>query len=241
MQLTDKLILTNEGNMELMSRYPDKYFDLAVVDPPYGIGVSKMAYLQENRTTVLQKNGTRLRPRKTIYKKSEWDCNVPDESYFSKLFRVSKNQIIWGIEYYEIPNISNGRIRWDKLVPENLSFKKYELAYCSLMEHEEVFTFLYSGFNVGKRLASPTTPERSMKKIERRIHPTQKPIALYKWILDRYAKPGDKILDTHLGSMSIAIACHDYDFELTGCELDSDYYKDGIKRVRNHIAQGRLF
>ena len=209
MQVTEKIYIENCDNMELMARYPDKWFDLAIVDPPYGIGASEMT----------MGNGK----NKKYNKGKNWDNSTPSELYFNELFRVSKNQIIWGGNYFELP-LNNNWIIWDKLNP-NLSFSEAELAWCSIKNNIRIF----------KRLS--TLPDCDIKK----QHPTQKPIKLYKWLLDKYAKEGDKILDTHLGSMSIAIACHDYGFELTGCELDSEYYEKGIKRVQNHVAQGKLF
>lgn len=208
MKLTDKITITNEDNMELMKRYPDKHFDLAIVDPPYGINAGKMTM------------GT---GKHNFKKGKDWDSDIPNKEYFDELFRVSKNQIIWGGNYFPLP-LNNNWIAWDKLNP-NLSFSEFELAWCSIDKNTRIF----------KRLS--TLPDDDGVK----QHPTQKPIKLYKWILDKYAKPGDKILDTHLGSGSIAIACHDYGFELTCCELDVDYYDKAIDRIKNHISQQRLF
>ena len=208
MKITDKIELTNEDNMQLMARYPDKYFDLAIVDPPYGINAGKM---------------TMGSGKHNFSKNKNWDSKIPSNEYFNELFRVSKNQIIWGGNYFKLP-LNNNWIIWDKLNP-NLSFSEAELAWCSINNNIRIF----------KRLS--TLPDCDIKK----QHPTQKPIKLYKWLLDKYAKEGDKILDTHLGSMSIAIACADYGFELVGCELDLDYYNAGIKRLKNHVSQLKLF
>ena len=204
MKLTDKITITNEDNMQLIARYPDNYFDLAICDPPYGI----------------DRNGMNM--GNSVFNKDnkKWDSNIPSDKYFDELFRVSKNQIIWGGNYFPLPTSQYFAI-WDK----GETMYGRDFAECE-------FAWVRNG---GTRIykKSPNQPER--------IHPTQKPVALYKWLLDKYAKEGDKILDTHLGSMSIAIACADYGFELVGCELDPDYYNAGIKRIQNHIAQLKLF
>ena len=204
MKITDKITLTNENNMQLMARYPDKYFDLAIVDPEYGIGISN-------------------NPIRQKHKKKSWDNTIPKEEYFKELFRVSKNQIIWGGNYF-IDYLNNTQcfIIWDKKQPENFSLAMCEFAWCSIQSPAKIFRY-------------------SVLNEKNKIHPTQKPVALYKWLLDKYAKEGDKILDTHGGSMSIAIACADYGFELTCCELDPDYYNAGIKRLKNHVSQLKLF
>jgi len=215
MKLTDKITITNEDNMELMARYPDNYFDLAIVDPPYGIDLANMNMGIGNRPkTSKEKN------RK--WKAKNWDTSIPSDEYFKELFRVSKNQIIWGGNYFNL-GICNKFIIWDKGIPEGLSFSDCEYAWTSFSGANKIFRcYVY------------------INKSEK-FHPTQKPVALYKWLLDKYAKQGDKILDTHLGSGSIAIACHDYGFELTACELDKEYFDKAIERISNHIAQQRLF
>lgn len=213
------LTITNEDNMELMARYPDKYFDLAIVDPPYGI---KENGGRGNVSTKKWKN-----PPKSSHIKKDWDNSRPEKSYFDELFRVSKNQIIWGGNYFteNLPS-KMGWIFWDKETG-NSDFSDGELAFTSFNKALKKYTFLWSGFK--------------QKIAEKRTHPTQKPVALYKWLLDKYAKQGDKILDTHLGSGSIAIACHDYGFELTACELDKEYFDKAMQRINNHTAQYRLF
>jgi site-specific DNA-methyltransferase (adenine-specific) len=190
--------------MELMARYPDNYFELAIVDPPYGIGISSDSVRHK-------------------HKGKKWDNSVPCKNYFDELKRVSKNQIIWGGNYF-IDNLDNSRcfIVWDKKVSQDFTLAMAELAWTSFDKLAKIFRM-------------------SVPKVGGKIHPTQKPCKLYEWLLMNYAKEGDKILDTHLGSMSIAIACHNLGYELTGCELDKEYYDQGIKRVKNHIAQQRLF
>jgi site-specific DNA-methyltransferase (adenine-specific) len=208
MKLTDKIEITNEDNMELMARYPDKYFDLAIVDPPYGINAGKMT----------------MGSGKHKFKQGkDWDSSIPNDEYFLELVRVSKEQIIWGGNYFQLP-LNNNWIIWDKLNP-NLSFSEAELAWCSINKNVRVF----------KRYSAMDDDDGKKQ------HPTQKPIQLYKYCLDKYAKQGDKILDTHLGSGSIAIACHDYGFELTACELDAEYYEKAKERIQNHIKQLTLF
>jgi site-specific DNA-methyltransferase (adenine-specific) len=197
--------------MELMARYPDKYFDLAIVDPPYGIGASEM-------TMGSGKN-------KKYKKGKNWDNETPNEDYFNELFRVSKDQIIWGGNYFNLP-LTKSWIFWDKGINGDCDFADGELAWISFNKVLRIAPIRYKGF-----LGADTE----------RIHPTQKPVALYKWLLDKYAKPTDKILDTHLGSGSIAIACHDYGFDLTSCELDKEYFDKAMHRINNHTAQQKLF
>ena len=205
--------ITNECNMELMKIYPDNYFDLAIVDPPYGIGVTKMTL----------GNGKKKINRGT----SDWDNCTPKREYFEELMRVSKNQIVWGANYMteNLPP-SMGWIYWDKGTGAN-DFSDGELAYTSFNRALRAYKVSWVGAN-----ANNGTP---------RIHPTEKPIKLYEWLLHNYAKEGDKILDTHLGSGSIAIACHNLKFDLTACELDKEYYEASLKRLAQHKAQTVLF
>ena len=200
------LTITNEDNMELMARYPDKYFDLAIVDPPYGINITNQC--MGNRKTI--------KPNKN----KNWDNEVPTKEYFNELFRVSKNQIIWGGNYFNLP-ISRYFAIWDK--GETMYGRDFA---------EAEFAWVNKG---GTRIYK-NSPNQLL-----RIHPTQKPITLYKFCLDKYAKQGYKILDTHLGSGSIAIACHDYGFDLTACELDKEYFDKAMQRINNHVAQQKLF
>lgn len=223
MQVTDKITITNEDNMVMMSRYPDKYFDLAIVDPPYGINADKKnskRELKSKKSASVSKD----------YGSQEWDSSVPNELYFNELKRVSKRQIIWGVNYYPYSDLFvGGRLFWDKGVTMP-TYSKGELAYVSWLNSIDVVKIDWHGMI-----------QHDMKNKEIRIHPTQKPVALYKWLLDKYAKEGDKILDTHLGSGSIAIACHDYGFELTACELDEEYYIKAIERIKRHTNQLQLF
>jgi site-specific DNA-methyltransferase (adenine-specific) len=213
-------MISNEDNMELMARYPDKYFDLAIVDPPYGIDVTNQS----------QGKGGGV-AKKIEYKKTDWDKYAPNNDYFQELIRVSQNQIIWGANHFisKIPFNSSCWIVWDKDNGES-DFADCELAWSSFKTAVRKFKWKWSGML-----------QQDMKNKESRIHPTQKPVALYKWLLKNYAKKGDKILDTHLGSGSIAIACHDLGFDLTACELDTDYYNAAMKRIEDHKKQLQLF
>ena len=220
MKVTDLITITNEDNMQLMARYPDNYFDLAIVDPPYGIG--------ENG----DKNHSRCKLAKAKNYKSfaGGDKSIPDESYFKELMRVSKNQIIWGGNYM-INHLHNTScfIVWDKNNGSS-DFADCELAWTNFKSAVRKYKFTWNGML-----------QENMKNKEVRIHPTQKPVKLYEWLLDNYAKEGDKILDTHLGSGSIAIAAHNRKFELVACELDKEYFDNAIKRIKNHTNQMTIF
>jgi site-specific DNA-methyltransferase (adenine-specific) len=213
------LTITNEDNMELMARYPDNYFDLAIVDPPYGINMDGGNIGGNNVTKA--KN----------YTKKDWDISAPNKDYFIELKRVSKNVIVWGANHF-IENIPKSNsscwIVWNKENSGN--FADCELAYTDFKTAVRMFSFRWNGMLQG-----------DMKNKQIRIHPTEKPYQLYKFCLEKYAKPGDKILDTHLGSGSIAIACHDYGFELTACELDKEYFDKAMERIKNHTNQTKLF
>lgn len=213
--------ITNEDNMELMARYEDNHFDLAIVDPPYGIDINNQS----------QGKGGGV-AKKIEYTKKDWDKTAPNKEYFTELLRVSKNAIIWGANHF-IENIPSANsscwIVWDK-DNGNTDFADSELAYTTFKTAVRNFKCKWSGML-----------QYDMKNKEVRIHPTQKPIRLYEWLLMKYAKEGDKILDTHLGSGSIAIACHNLKFDLTACELDKEYYEAAKKRLEQHQAQQRLF
>lgn len=238
MQITEKITVTNECNMELMARYPDNYFDLAIVDLEYCIGASKPTIKPNNPK---QKNGNRINVKQPKYTKKDWDFKLSSDDYLSELFRVSKNQIIWGGNYY---GLVGGYIVWDKLNGDSDQLG-CEMAYQSFNKRTDIVRFLWSGMfqgiYCGTNIQKALIQQGNKKLNEKRIHPTQKPVALYKFLLEKYASEGDKILDTHLGSGSIAIACHDYGFELTACELDQEYYDNSITRIKNHVNQLTLF
>ena len=215
MQITDRITITNEDNMQLMARYPDNYFDLAIVDPPYGIGIDGQKL---NNTNKNPKHNRKAHDFKG------WDNSIPNEKYFKELFRVSKNQIIWGANYFtEYLNPTKAWVFWYK-GQNDLTMSDGEMAWTSF-----------------SKVTRQVTINRAELIKQKTFHPTEKPVLLYKWLLDKYAKQCDKILDTHLGSGSIAIACHDYGYELTACELDKEYYDKAIQRIKNHVSQLKLF
>jgi len=193
----------NEDCMIGMSKYPDGYFDLAIVDPPYGLGISSNSFRGKQ-------------------KDKDWDDGIPDEAYFSELMRVSKEQIIWGGNYFPLPP-SQGFLIWDKVQPMDFSSAMCEFAWMSIQKPAKIFKL------------HVVTAETN------KIHPTQKPQKLYRWILKHYATEGMKILDTHLGSGSSRIAAHDLGFDFTGFELDKDYFEAAEKRYQNHIKQLKMF
>ena len=208
---------TNEDCMLMMARYPDDYFELAIVDTPYGIGESS----NDN------KSRSKLGKSKD-YGCKKWDDNAPNKEYFKELKRVSKNQIIWGANHF-IENIPKANsscwVVWNKENGAN-DFADCELAYCSFNTAVRKVDLRWHGML-----------QHDMKNKEIRIHPTQKPVKLYEWLLMNYAKEGDKIVDTHRGSASLDIACHNLGFDLVTCELDTDYFNDGNKRLKQHQNQ----
>ena len=218
--------ITNEDNMLLMARYPDNHFDLAIIDPPYG--------------GVKGKNIPNNSKNKGIYEGFEekgWNVR-PKEEYFIELKRVSKNQIIWGGNYFEelwLGQSNRGFIFWDKIQVSS-NHADGELAWTSFDKNAKLFKYCWSGNRYGFEGSI-----EGVGKPSKRIHPTEKPIKLYEWLLMNYAKEGDKILDTHLGSGSIALACHNLKYDLTACELDKEYYDAAIKRIEQHKQQLTMF
>jgi site-specific DNA-methyltransferase (adenine-specific) len=214
MNVTDKITITNEDCIELLRRTPDKFYNLAICDPPYGnIDAIGLTNNKKQNKQATKRKGYHL-----------FENISPDNEYYLELERVSKNQIIWGGNFL---GLCGGVIVWNK---NGTAFGDGEIAICSTHKSVQIFEYTWNGMLQG-----------DMKNKETRIHPTQKPVALYKWILDKYAKQGDKILDTHLGSGSIAIACHDYGFDLTACELDKEYFNKAMQRINNHVSQQKLF
>ena len=238
------ITLYNADCMDVMKTFKDKQFELAICDPPYGIGVAKMAYTQEGERPCRQKNGSFLNVKKKKYKKKEWDNKPPGVDWLNELLRISKNQIIFGINYMDF-HLKGGRIVWNKLVSNGISFSDCEIAYCSMNNRVDNVYFRWAGMiqgiYCGKDVKKAMVQQGNKKLNEKRIQPAQKPVALYKWLLQNYAKEGDTILDTHFGSLSIGIACHDMGFELTAIELDEDYYEAGKNRLINHQRQLNLF
>ena len=208
------MLITNEDNMELMARYEDNHFDLAIVDPPYGIGIDGQKESKKGKKS-----------DRKYHKQKQWDNAIPNKEYFNELQRVSKNQIIWGANYFveHLTKGTKGWVVWFK-GQIGLTMSDCELAYSSFQRATRVV-------NINRvDLLKQNT-----------IHPTEKPIRLYQWLLDNYAEKGGKILDTHLGSGSIAIACHNLGYDLTACELDKEYYDAAIKRIEQHKQQIRMF
>jgi len=194
--------------MEYMATLPDKAFELAIVDPPYGININNNM-------------GRRRGNKKSTYAPTIWDSSIPDEKYFDELFRVSVNQIIFGGNYFPL-DPTPCWILWDKGFSPDVTFAQFEMAWTSFDSSCKKF-------------------DQSSADPKNRIHPTQKPVALYKWLLSRYAKPTDTILDTHGGSGSIVIACHDLGFPIIWAEKDADYYRDAVARYKTHALQETLF
>jgi site-specific DNA-methyltransferase (adenine-specific) len=205
--------ITNEDNMKLMGRYEDNHFDLAIVDPPYGIERFQKP-----------SGSTRFKTSKLMQEEGlVWD-KKPNQEYWSELFRVSKNQIVWGANNFVMPPSEYFCIWNKKQTVDNFATAEYAWVSMGLKKPAKMFDYSIHKHNHTNK-----------------IHPTEKPVQLYKWILKNYAKEGDKILDTHLGSGSIAIACHDLGFDFTACELDPDYYNAAIKRIEDHKKQLVLF
>ena len=208
-----KSIAINADNMEVMESYPSKYFDLAIVDPPYGASDA----LEKDKD-----NSKKHSAKRTSY--HQFENIVPTKEYFSELKRVSKNQIVWGGNFF---GLKGGVIAWNK---NGTAFGEGEVAICTTHKSVRFFEYTWNGML-----------QQNMKNKETRIHPTQKPIALYEWILRKYAKEGDKILDTNLGSGSSRIACHKLGFDFVGIELDKDYFDAQEKRFKEYSCQMNLF
>jgi len=214
----------NTDCMEFMASLPDNAYDLAIVDPPYGIGIIKKGVLNKN------KSFSRGFKKNKQYKSKNWDSSIPTQEYFTQLKRVSKYQIIWGANYFLdfLGNTKNMIIWYKKGKDKNPNFSPVEIAWSNLNKIPGFFDYAWIGFG-------------GINSGEKKMHPTQKPVQLYKWLLLNYAKQGDKILDTHGGSGSIAIACHELGFSLDICELDKEYFDMSVKRYNTHVSQTKLF
>lgn len=218
-------------NIEYMKTVPDKFFDLVIADPEYGLGLDMIIKVDGNKR-MRRKNGSIVK-----HENKNWNDAIPSEEYFSELHRVSKHQIIWGCNYYSKYVIGVGRIIHDKIMgTENSKFNwsHADIASSSLFKRIVMFRYQWAGNKQNGTINWKNTG------IDARLHPTQKPIALYKYCL-RFAKPGDKIFDPNMGSQSSRIACYDMGFDYWGCELDKDYFEAGNKRFNQHIQQGVLF
>lgn len=218
--------------LEAMKLMEDNQFHLAIVDPPYGLGLDMVTKVDSSKRQG-RKNGSIVK-----HKKKDWNDSIPSAEYFSQLHRVSKHQIIWGCNYYAKYIEGFGRIIHDKIMgTENTKFNwsHADIASCSLFKRIVMFRYQWAGNKQNGTINWDNSGP------DRRIHPTQKPVSLYKWLLSNYANEGDDILDTHLGSGSIAIACHDLKFDLTGYEIDKDYYNGAVKRLKVHQSQLQMF
>lgn len=204
----------NEDYRECFKNTSDKYYDIGVVDPPYFSEYGKEIY----PGTKISTTGI----KRHRFESNHWD--VPNKEYVNELIRVTKNQIIWGINYFDFGFLGSGRIIWDKNNDKS-TFSKCEIAYCSFHNRTEIFRYTWNGMIQG-----------NMKNKEKRIHPTQKPVSLYKWILKNYANQGDKIVDTHGGSGSICIACYDMGFDLDWYEKDKAHFSNAYKRFEEHTS-----
>lgn len=222
--------------MDYLPQFPDKYFELAIADPPYGLkehgGKNRSKYVK-------QKNGALIYVKDGEYKNQNWDNETPGKEYFKQLLRVSKHQIIWGVNYFDAL-LPGGRIIWDKC-NDGSDQSDAEIAYCSLNNRVDIFRYMWRGMFQGKSIEEGHIQQGNKNLNEKRIHPTQKPIALYDWLLSRYAKPGEKILDTHVGSASSLISCHKNGFDYIGFEKDLYYYDLANKRLEEYKLQITLF
>lgn len=212
-----------------MKKYPDNFFDLAIVDPTYFSGPEKRRYYGRKTSPIGVKR---------LYgETSEWE--VPDKSYFDELFRVSKNQIIWGVNYFDY-SFGSGRIVWDKVNGES-SFSDCEIACCSFHDSVRLFRYMWNGMMQGKSISEGHIQQGNKRLNEKRIHPTQKPVNLYRWLIHKYAKEGYKILDTHVGSASSLIAFEEAGLEYVGFEIDEQIFKSALARLEGYKSQLKLF
>ncbi len=226
----------NMDCMEGMKQFPDKYFELAIVDPEYG---RKEHGGKDRSKLVQQKNGSKIYVPSGNYKKKDWDNEPAGKEYFQELFRVSKHQIIWGENYFN-ETFGPGRIIWDKC-NDGSDQSDAEIAYNSLTDRVDIFRYMWRGMFQGKSITEGHIQQGDKSKNERRIHPTQKPIALYIWLLQKYAKQDYKILDTHVGSASSLMACHRLRFDYIGFEIDKEYYEKATERLEAVKAQVSIF
>ena len=222
--------LYNMDCMEGMKQIPDKYFELAVVDPPYFKGPNKRKYYgrEVNKLNIKRKNYEVI---------EDWD--IPNEDYFKELIRVSKNQIIWGINHFD-HYLGPGRIVWDKVNGKS-TFSDAEIAYCIMHNSVRLFPYMWNGMLQGKSIKEGYLAQGDKTRNEFRIHPTQKPVKLYIWILQNYAKQGDKIIDTHVGSASSLVACYNNGFDYMGFEINKHCFEQATVRIEAEKAQMNLF
>lgn len=227
----------NRDCMEAMREFPNRFFDLAISDTEYGIGESRKQGVGKRNDFIVDGRNGKVTPVKTYHIAKSWDDRQPEQSYFDELFRVSKKHIIFGENYilFDQKDQSSGRIFWDKVNGDN-DFSDGELIWTDIFSSVRQIEFMWNGMMQGKSLSEGRI-QNGDKRNQARIHPTQKPVLLYKWLLQNYANSGSKILDTHLGSGSSRIAAHDMGFEFWGYELDKDYFEAQEKRFKQHISQ----
>lgn len=226
---------------KITPQYPDKFYDWGIADIPLGIDVGNMSYIKNSSIKVKQSAGNVLKLKRREFETKDWDKEAPGQDYYDEFCRITKNQIIFGIDYVDWQNVGNGRIVWDKCVPEGMSFSRYETAYCSAIDYTHEIKLLWSGFMQAKSLSEPTTQQGNKKKNEKRIHITQKPVLLYKKLLLDFVKIGESVFDSHLGSGSIRIACDEYGVNFTGCEIDEQYFALEEQRFFEHKKQVKIF
>lgn len=218
--------ILNEDCVKGMSRFPDKFFDIAIVDPPYFDGPNTRGYYgsKVNRLNIKRKDYLEI---------DTWD--IPGKEYFEELLRVSKNQIVWGCNYFNY-YLGPGRIVWDKCNVES-SFSDCEIAYCSMHDSIRKFEYMWNGMLQGKSMREGRTAQGNKKLTEKRIHPCQKPVILYDWLIAKYTKPGDIVLDTHVGSGSSLIACHKAGLSFVGFEINPVYWEAATERLNDFRSQ----
>lgn len=226
----------NMDCMDGMKQFPDKYFDIAVCDPEYG----RKEHGGRNRSGyVKQKNGSTIWVSDGQYENRGWDNEPPPKAYFDELMRVSKHQIIWGVNYFDYP-LTCGRIIWDKC-NDGSDQSGAEIAYCSLNDRVDIFRYMWRGMMQGKSIEEGTIQQGNKQKNEKRIHPTQKPVNLYRWIIKKYIQSGWKVLDTHTGSASSLIAYHEARLQFVAFEKDRYMYDLSMERYKTETAQMNLF
>lgn len=233
----------NDDWRNVTKKYPDKYFDWVIDDIPYGINLGKMAFLKETKTLVKQKNGTKFNPNKNkkVYTKKEWDTNPPPQEYFDEMVRISNNQIIFGVEYVDWVGLGKGRIKWNKGVAEGVSFKEYEMAYCSSIEYTHEINLLWAGMMQAESLQFPMRQQGNKKLNEKRLHPCHKPTLLYKRIALDFDIKNEKVFCGHNGSGSDRIAFDGYVQEFIACEIDKEYFDIQENRYNEYKKQINLF
>lgn len=239
--ILNKSIVFNTHWYNISKLIPDGYFDWVVDDVPYGLNVGKMPFLKAN-VQVKQKNGTKLNPNKNKkYSLKEWDLKPPGQDYFDEMKRISKHQIIFGVEYVDWVGLGTGRIKWNKGVAEGMSFKDYEMAYCSSINHTHEINLLWSGMMQAESLQNPMRQQGNKQLNEKRIHPCQKPSLLYKRIALDFDFEDKKIFCGHNGSGSDRIAFYNFVKQFIACEIDKEHFQDQELRFFNYQSQLSFF